>query len=168
MKNFVLFVLAGLLCCLSITVLAEAQSQKMTPEKCVELTHWLEKNPLDENARSVGAILLKYISDTPDFTVSLYSEFLGELLKSKKPGTDELTGQYMFGMAAFCCQHPDKKNNEEAKQMAGVQSMIRTYGMLKAQNPEIKIRFMEKLLKLQKRGKLESFVKKQTLKCTGK
>lgn len=150
---------------MSPVVMGEDQEFVMDAQKCVEFTRWLEQHPFHEKAQPVSAILLKYISDTPDFTVSLCSEFIGDLLGSEETGNAELLAQYMFGMGAFCCEHPDMKDAEVEKQRAGVQSMMVAYGVMKKANPNIKIKFMEKLMKLNEKGKLEAFVEKQTKKC---
>ncbi len=166
MKKLIVVMLLAAAC---IPVMAEKQNNQpiMTPEQCIQMTRWLEQNPFDEKAQAASAMLLKYISDTPDFSIGLCGEFIGDLLKTKETGASELVGQYMFGMGAFCCEHPEKKEDDVAKQMAGVQSMIRTYRLMQEKDAKIKIKFMEKLLKLEKKGKLESFVETETRKCLG-
>jgi hypothetical protein len=64
--------------------------------------------------------------------------------------------QQTFGMAVFKLENPDKKNDEKAAQLAGFESMLRTYEVMVAQDEKAKNPEMDALLAKQKSGELKA------------
>jgi hypothetical protein len=137
------------------TASAQSQAEK---EKAAFIAnaHVLEKKPFDPNARDVRAWGFKWVADTDQVTVGLCGTIMMLIPEKKNKYKAELLMQQTFGMAAFKLENPDKKNDEKAAQLAGFESMLRTYEVMVAQDEKAKNSDMDALLAKQKSGELKA------------
>ena len=131
----------------------------------IRLIDTLEKHPNDPNAREMRATVLSWLTEAPDVEVSLCGEYLDiKKFKADEPG-GELVLQQPFAEAKFILENPDKAQDALAVHLAGVEGALRTYAVMKAEDPKLNIPPMEKLVKLQAEQKLPEHVSKAMAKC---
>ena len=164
-----LTLLLVLICCVS-----SANAQKRgpsTPEerkRAVEMTTFLETNPLAKEAKDVRAALLLFISEVPDITVSLCTNVFGESKRFKGDYEAELLGQSAYSQAKFIIENPDKATDQAAVQLAGVEGVLRTWQAIKTAKPKAKFPLMDELLEKQKAGTLAEHVQNGLKECSKK
>ncbi|MBK9162720.1 MAG: hypothetical protein IPM21_02160 [Acidobacteria bacterium] len=118
----------------------------------------LERKPLDPNAAAARESGFRWVVDTDQVTVALCGEVM-ELNPSKKNKfKSELLMQMTFGMAVFKLENPDKKSDEIAAQVAGVESMLRTYSTMVAENEKARNAKLDELIIKQNNGELKAIV----------
>jgi hypothetical protein len=66
--------------------------------------------------------------------------------------------QMTFGMAVFKLENPEKKDDEKAAQLAGVESMLRAYETMLAENEKARNTELDSLVTKQKNGELKAIV----------
>src|SRR5271157_708594 len=126
----------------------------------VEVTHKLEKNPLDPGLNSDRDWALRWLVEVPDVHAELCSSVLGGFLKEKKyPYGGEITRQLTFSGAAFTIENPDKAADRLAQFVAGVEGALRAYNAILQQKPDAKSKSLEEVLQKQSQGKLLEFVR---------
>jgi hypothetical protein len=138
---------------------AFAQSQADKDKKAFLInTRILEKKPFDPNANAARQWNFKWVSDTDQVSVVVCGESFKLIPEKKNKFKGELLMQYMFGMAAYKLENPDKKDDENAAQLAGVESMLRTYEVMVAENDKAKNAELDALLVKQKNGELQKAI----------
>jgi hypothetical protein len=126
----------------------------------VEITHKLEKNPLDAGLNDDRDWALRWLIEVPDVHAELCTNVLGTFLKEKKyPYGGEIVRQLTFSGAAFTIENPDKAADRLAQFEAGVEGALKAYSAIVQQKPEAKSKSLEELLQKQSEGKLQDFVR---------
>lgn len=145
---------------ISTTVqIAVAQSQKDKDRIAfINNTKILEKKPFDSNAPAARNWNFKYVADTDEVSVVLCSGTMKLIPEKKNKFKGELLMQFTFGMAVFKFENPDRKNDENAAQLAGVESMLRTYEVMVAENPKAKNAELDALLVKRDNGELKALI----------
>ena len=146
-------VLVGLLSVNSIG----GRGQKEDPtQTLIKAAKFLEERPLDKDAKKIRGWAIGWIIETDKVSVKVCSLLLQ--VEEKYKYSSEMTGQYTIGMAAFKLANPDKASNEDAAQLAGVESAIASYeSMIKTQE-KAKNNFMDQLVAKRADGTLSQFV----------
>ena len=143
---------------LGCAVQAHAQVRgPSTPEeraKVVELTRFLEQNPLAENAPSTRQWLREWIIEVPDIRFTVCTDLLGHGLGDNYPYSREVNLQTMFSSAAFTIQHQDKAREDIAVYNAGVEGALRVYAALLNSKPDAKSAFLDDLVVKRDHGEL--------------
>ena len=133
-------------------VAAEPAAEKVT-EKVVRLTDALEKDPLGNQAAESRRWLIEWVTDTPDYTVTV-CDILG-LTQGKKPRyAAELMTQLLFGNVTYQIKNPTQKG-EMLFQLAGVDSVLKAYSAILVKDPDSHIKSLDDLLEKQKQGLLK-------------
>lgn len=141
-----------------------SQSQKEKDRKSfISNTHLLEAKPFDPNADAARKWGFKYVADTDEVSVGLCSDTMKLIPEKKNKFKGELLMQFTFGMAVFKLENPDKKDDETAAQVAGLESMLKTYEVMVAENPKAKSTGMDDLLTKRDNGELKAMV--EAAKC---
>ena len=162
-------VLALGLVLLGLSNVASAASKRSSPEdlrRFVEVTRTLEKNPLAESLREDREWGLAWLVEAPDVSVTICTDALGGMYDSDYPHSAEIILQDSFAMAAFAIEHPDKANDPEAQQLAGVEGALKAYQSILRERPEAKSAFLEKLLQTQVSGGLRKHVREALVECS--
>ena len=155
---FTLFVVAA------CSQIAFAQSQKEKDRAAfISNTKLLEKKPFDPNAPAARQWGFKWVADTDEVTVGLCTEIMKLIPEKKNKFKNELFLQFTFGMALFQLEHPDKKSDEIAGAVAGLESALRTYEAMVAENEKAKSEGMDALLAKRNNGELKAVV--EASKC---
>lgn len=132
------------------------------PEKDVDraarYTVELEKNPLSTEAPDQRQWLLHWVNDTPDYTVTV-CDVLAEGQKVGSPYSAELFAQQLFGNVAFQIAQPTGLKDEITLQMAGIDSVLRTYRALLARDPTAHVTYLDTLLEKDRAGELKAFMR---------
>ncbi len=104
------------------------------------------------------ALAVSYVIETKDVSVVLCGGKLTEAIMDKKnKNSSELLGQYIVGMAAFKLQNP-AVTNENAAQLAGLESTLRAYESMIKVKPKTKHTGLDGLVTLRNNGGLKAFV----------
>jgi hypothetical protein len=141
-----------------------AQSQKEKDRAAfISNTKLLEKQPFNENAPAARQWGFKWVVDTDEVTVGLCSETMKLIPEKKNKFKAELFMQFTFGMALFQLENPDKKSDEVAGAVAGLESALRTYEAMVKENEKAKSEGMDALLAKRDKGELKALV--EASKC---
>lgn len=162
MKTIKLVIL--LITLLIVAQSAQAQSQKEKDRVTfINNTRLLSERPFDPNAPSAREWGFKYVADTDEVTVTLCSDAMKFIPEKKNKFKAELLMQFTFEMAVFKMQHPDKRSDETAANIAGLEGMLRTYKNMVAANEKAKNADLDALLVKQANGELKTMV--EAAKC---
>ena len=131
---------------------AEPTSERVT-DKVVRFTAVLESDPLGNEAPKMRQWLTAWVTKTPDFNVTV-CDILGPLFNKKRPYSDELFAQQIFGTAAYQIKNPGKKD-ESLIQLAGVESVLRAYEAIVVKDSKGRIKYLDELLGKQRQGLLK-------------
>ena len=165
----------------SLAVLSFAQDQpkdepKHAPSTAAErqrflaLTRKLEQSPLDKSLYDEKKWAKKWLEDIPDINVNICAPILFgvDFLTEQNKYTPQLSYQATFGSAAYIIEHPDKAGDLDAQFIAGVESALKSYGVIVKSEPEAKSKALDSLLDKQKEGKLADFVRSASKSCQDK
>jgi len=126
--------------------------------------HDFEANPLDprgglEPDLDVTTILIRYITETPDVTVSLGR---GVALVASNAGDASglVVGGATFGMTAYLLEHPGADSESAATQVAGIASGLRWYEAWRRRNGPA-IAGLDELIAERDRGTLDAWYARQ-------
>jgi hypothetical protein len=128
-------------------------------ETLIKAARFLEQKPFDKDAKKIREWAMFYVIQTKDVSVVLCGGDLTKAMfdKKNKNGT-ELLGQYTIGMAAFKLENPDRKTDENAAQLAGIESALKAYEAMIAEKPKTKFEAMDELLVKRDKGELKATV----------
>lgn len=158
MKKFTLIFVSILFIAL-FTQIGFAQTDK---EKNIALltkiTMLLEEKPFDEKAKSYRENAFLYLVETKDVSVVVCTDVTKDALKKKNKFGGELLMQYSFGTAVFKLSNPDRKDDENAAQLAGIESMLKSYEAMVAENPKAKFQGMDDLIAKRDNGELKTLI----------
>ena len=138
------------------TVHTNAQSDNA--QKLINTSKLLEAKPFEERAQALRSAAMKYVIETDEVSIVICPSVLGATMDKKNKYSSELLAQYTFGMAAFKLSNPGQKDDENAAQMAGVESMLRAYEAMVAEKPKAKYKGMDELVAKRDNGELAAMV----------
>ena len=164
--------LSIILALLIVTLTAQitfAQSQKEKDKAAfISNARLLEKKPFDPNAVTAREWGFKWIIETDQVTVKLCSETMKLVPEKKNKFKSELLMQFTFGTAVFKLENPDKKDDEIAATVAGLESVLRTYEAMIAENEKAKNAELDALLVKRGNGELKAVVEAAQCEKKGK
>lgn len=131
-------------------------------ETFIKATRFLEQKPLDKDAKKLRSLAMEWLIVTDKVSVKACSLLLS--VDKKYKYSSELFGQYTFGMGAYKLANPDKAQDEDLAQQAGVESALTAYEAIVAEQPKAKNSFMDELLAKRQAGSLAAFVKEKNCK----
>jgi len=134
-------------------------STQQERDNAVKISHLLETDPFNKDAKTMRQWLFKLITDVPDIHVTICTDLVHPLLGSKNPYEGELLMQQIFSMAAFEIEHPDQADDNTAVQMAGVEGILKTYDSILKLKPKAKSDFLNDLISKRDAGQLKPYVK---------
>lgn len=123
----------------------------------VECVNWLINTPMSEESDKrimANAYLMKWATGTPTVTISMQSFQVD--LTTKNP---ELLMIFIGGWIKYAIENPEDKDNVEAGNLAGINSLIKVYTANKG-NGLKKDKRIEKLVKMNA-SELQQWVAKQ-------
>lgn len=136
-----------------------ASAQSFGAEEVIKAARFLEEKPFDKNAKNIRSAAFVYAADTKDVTVIICGgEITKHIMDKKNKNGSELLAQYAIGMTAFKLENPDKKDDENAAQLAGLESVLKTYEAMIAQKPKTKHKGMDDYVQKRNSGELKALV----------
>lgn len=132
----------------------------------VRLTRALEADPMQDTTKEIRSWMMDWATETKDVSVKVC--LIMDMIPAKEESYSAiLMLQSMFGNAAYQIEHPGKKSDQLAQQVAGVESMLKAYTSLLRANPEKHFDGLDMLVKRQDAGQLASYLAPQVeAKCS--
>jgi hypothetical protein len=130
-------------------------------------TQSLEEHPLAKDSLEKRMWLTEWLVQVPDVTVNFCCKELKALQSLDKVNdtySNQLRMQALYSQAAFQLQHPEEKSIVTI-QAAGLAGTLRAYRAIQQFDPTAKYPLLDNLMSLEKQGKLQKFVERQS-KCT--
>jgi hypothetical protein len=140
---------------------AAAQNDKtIDKETFIKAVKMLEQDPFIKDGKKYREVLTFYLIETKDVSVSVCTtnDATKSFFDKKYKFSNELFSQNMYGMAVYKLENPDKATDEKAAQLAGVESMLRTYEAMAKQNPKAQSAAIDALLAKRADGTLAKYV----------
>ena len=147
---------------------ASAGKKRSSPEdlqRFVAVTRSLEQAPLDEKLQRDRQWALAWLVEAPDVSVTVCTDALKGLYQSEYPHSAEIVLQDSLAMGAFAIEQPDKANDPEAQQLAGVEGALSAYRSILRDKPDAKSPFLDKLIETQTQGGLPDHVRQAVAEC---
>ncbi len=142
----------------STSIVAQDQKQK-DADMLIKAARFLEEKPLDKKAKDVRSWAMFYLIETKDVhLVVCGGDLMQPLLDKKNKYSSEMIGQYTIGMGAFKLENPDKKDDENEAQFAGIDSALKAYRAIISEKPKASFSGMDDLLLKRDKGELKPLV----------
>jgi hypothetical protein len=123
----------------------------------VKTTRFLEENPFDSEAKKMREWAFKYLSETKDLSLVVCAgELTKPMLDKKNKFGGDLFVQYAMGMATYKIENP--KAEEIDAQIAGVESMLKSYDAMLSADETAKFAGMNPLVEKRDKGGLRAMV----------
>lgn len=158
-KNIITLVL--ILFVLFSVQIAFGQDNEKTSNKelLIKATQILEAQPFHEKAKDFRSWAMKYVIETDDVSVVICGgQLLDAVMDKKNKYNGELLAQYTIAMAAFKLSNPDQAKNENAAQLAGMESMLKAYEAMVKEKSKAKFNKLEELITKRNNDELKKFV----------
>jgi hypothetical protein len=143
---------------LLVSPLAYGAKSKVKTEQVVELTRFLEENPLDESAPGIRALLIDWEEKSKDVVDYICPGVLDPVLVDGVPNSSELMVQFIFGSAAHQIANPSDKGKVIPGQLAGMRSMLKAYSAFLAADAAAKIQRLDELSEMDISGGLDRYL----------
>ena len=127
-------------------------------EKLIKTAGVLEEHPLDEKAKELRQWAMLYVIQTPDVSVTVCTNAILPAMDKKYKYGSELLTQYTIGMAAFKLSNPGAAKNEDAAQLAGVESLLRAYQAMVKEKPKAQWAGLDELVARKNNGELTKYL----------
>jgi hypothetical protein len=144
------------------TTFAQTQKEKEKAD-FISNAKLLEKKPFDPNAKDARSSGFRWLVETDQVTVSICSESMKLIPEKKNKFKSELFMQFNFGIAVFKLENPDKKDDEIAATLAGLESALRTYEAMLKENEKAKNAELDALVVKRNNNELKAVV--EAAKC---
>lgn len=133
--------------------------------RAVKVAHELENDPLAKDAKNNRAWMIQWITDIPDITVTECSEYFGKLTPPLRGHVREIVMQMDISSTAFMIEHPDKAKDDQAVATAGLLGSLKVYQSILKGEPDARWPYMDKVVQMRDRGKLDDYVSDTRRKC---
>ncbi len=140
---------------------AIAQTEK---ENVIAAARALETAPLDKETINMREKALKWVIETDQVTVGLCGGVVGLFSDKKYKYSGDLITSYTIAMAAFKLENPDKKSDEKAAQLVGLESALKTYESILKEKPKAKSDTVDSVVSKRNAGELAALV--ATIDCS--
>jgi len=131
--------------------------------RVLDYTRSLEDHPLAKDNLAKRIWLTEWIVNTPSVNVEVCCKELQSLDDVNNTYSQQLRMQAMYSQAAYQLEHPEVKNAAQI-QTAGLAGTLRAYRAILRFDPSAKYPLLDDLLSLERQGKLQKYVERQT-KC---
>jgi len=156
-------ILLGLILLLTSVGVSAQKDDKNETDTLIKAVRFLEQKPFDKGAKDVRAWAIKWVIATDQVSVTVCSLLISGIDKKYKYN-GEVFGQYTIGMAAFKLANPDKAKDEQATQLAGIDSALTSYESMVKEQPKARNAFMDDLLSKRATGALAQYVAENNCK----
>ena len=101
---------------------------------------------------------LRWVIETDQVSITACGGVMSPFLEKKNKLGSELTVAYTIGMAAFKLENPDKKTDENAAQLAGLETALKSYEAMLKEKPKANFAAVDALLTKRSNGELAKYV----------
>ena len=147
-----------LVCLASAAQLAYSQQKASDKENLIKVARLLEEKPFDENAKKYREWALLYLIETKDVSVNVCTDGIKAITDKKNKSGGELLVHYSIATAAFKLENPSKANDENAAQLAGVESMLKSYEVMVKEKPKVQFAGIDEVIEKRNKGELAAFL----------
>ena len=126
----------------------------------------LERKPFDKNAAAAREWGFKWLVETNQVSVVLCEQTMKLIPEKKNKFKSELLMHFTFGQAVFKLENPNQKDDENTAQLAGIESMLRTYEQMVSENEKARNAELDGLIVKRENGELKALV--ESKKCGSK
>lgn len=127
-------------------------------EMVIKTARALEEKPFDKETKKMREQALKWVIETDEVSITACGGVMKPFLEKKNKFGSELTVAYTIGMAAFKLENPDKAKDENATQLAGLETALKSYEAILKENPKGKFEAVDALLTKRSNGELINYV----------
>ncbi len=156
-------ILLGLILLLTSVGVSAQKDDKNETDTLIKAARFLEQKPFDKGAKDVRAWAIRWVIATDKVSVTVCSLLISGIDKKYKY-SGEVFGQYTIGMAAFKLANPDKAKDEDAAQLAGIDSALTSYEAMVREQPKARNEFMDDLLARRASGALSQYIAQNNCK----
>ena len=139
-----------------IGALSAAPKPVITRQTVLDAIMTFRVDPLSENAREAGAVVLQFVDQSHDVLVKISSKTLPFLSNRSVPEKYRATL-----LAAFVVGNVDSqllRHQKKDDSYAGLLQLIESYRQMQRKNPKLRIIEVEKFIEMQNRGELKAYV----------
>jgi hypothetical protein len=133
-----------------------APKQTITHETVLYAIMTFRVDPLSEDARQAGAVVMRFVEQSHDVVVKISSKTLPFLSNKSLPEKYRATL-----LAAFVVGNVDSqllRHQKRDDSYAGLLQLIESYRQMQWKNPRLRISEVEKFIEMQNRGELKTYV----------
>ena len=152
---------ASLPCVAKMRIITTPEEQRA---QVLDYARSLEEHPLAKNNLAKRMWLTEWIVNAPNVNVEVCCKELQSLDEVNNTYSEQLRMQAMYSQAAFQLEHPDVTNTATI-QAAGLAGTLRAYRAILRFDPSAKYPLLDDLLALEKQGKLQKYVERQSMPC---
>jgi hypothetical protein len=134
------------------------QDKPSDKENLIKVVRFLEEKPFDENAKKYREWAFLYVVETKDVSVTVCTDGIKPVMDKKNKYSGELLLHYSIAMAAFKLENPSKANDENAAQLAGVESMLKAYEAIVKEKPKAQFSGLDALVEKRNKNELAALL----------
>lgn len=141
-------------------LLYEISDYNLYKDTVIAISQWLIKTPLFEYPQirqNANKFIFKWVSGSSDFHLNIHTQLIQPIFKHTDiPYVMDIFMNYIAGM--ILAKTVDNCFNEIKIQTAGIDAMLKGYASIRNL---YQIDYLEKLIKKQKRGNIEKWVRRE-------
>ncbi len=118
----------------------------------------IEENILTKESVGQRQDALKWLIETDEVHLIVCGGTFSSFSEKKNKNSSDMTLAYTIGMGAFKIANPDKANDENAAQLAGLMLALKAYEWAVKEKPKTKFEAVEALIKKRDSGELAAVV----------
>ncbi len=141
-----------------IAAFAQSGFGQTEKELVINTARAVEEKPFDKETIKMREQALKYVIETDQVSIIACGGVMSPFLDKKNKFGSDLTVAYTLGMAAFKLGNPDKAVDENAAQLAGLESALKSYETMLKEKPKGKFEPVEALLAKRSNSELTKYV----------
>jgi hypothetical protein len=142
----------------AVLMLVDSASAQSDKELAIKAARAVETSPFDKETIKMSERAERWVTETKDVTVGLCGGVVGQFTDEKYKYKNELLTSYDLGMAAFKLENPAKAADEKAAQLAGVESVLKTYEAILKEKPKATNKWTDELLAKRNSGDLRTLI----------
>ena len=143
---------------IAVMMLAQTALAQSDKELTIRAARAMETAPFDKETVKMSEKAERWVTETKDVTVGLCGGVVGQFADKKYKYLSELLTAYDLGMAAFKLENPSKTSDEKAAQLAGVESVLKTYESILKEKPKATNKRADELLAKRNSGNLRTLI----------
>jgi len=133
-----------------------ASKQTITLQMALDAIMTFRVDPLSEDARQVGAVVMQFVDQSHDVIVKINPKTVPFLSNKSLPEKYRA-----ILLAAFVVGNVDsqlRRHQKKDDSYAGLLQLIESYRQMQRKNPKLRIAEVEKFIEMQNRGELKAYV----------